>query len=433
MLLQAGNRAVIVLLVLVVVSPSWASSWSEVYAKAKQMWDAGDHKKAAAIFEEYAADANTSKSDRFKAKHAIALFHQRIRQYKESVPLFRKAIDEHTLAEDDGGVSWIVAHGQFATSLYQVHQHREALKLLESLEALKVPENFKVNVSQAISLRAQIYSSLKEYDKAFRAALDDFRRRGGASVGTHLLSEAYDKVPDPLSAIDDFDEDMATLWQALFDMIHRQDGVHDVYSIIVDLLLEQGEYEQALFEARNLVVISVTDEQMEKAMSYLSIAVKASDGSVHRANSFLAYQRYGKAGEDRKVGTDDDLANPFSEIGNTNLPEREERFKAALKKIPRTWDGRLARARLCHIWGQPIAALKELKVAFALCPLEQEPLQRVTDQVVSTLVEITGDVSLGDSFIQFQKFGAAGPDGKMGTDDDLKNPVVTVLNASKHR
>jgi len=69
-----------------------------------------------------------------------------------------------------------------------------------------------------------------------------------------------------------------------------------------------------------------------------------------------------------------------------------------------------------------------LETAFVLGPVETEPLEQVTDAVVDTLIRISGDPNIGGTFVAYLKFGASGPDGRTGTEDDLKNPLLALTD-----
>ena len=52
-------------------------------------------------------------------------------------------------------------------------------------------------------------------------------------------------------------------------------------------------------------------ELMKQAIDGIYRSLKAYDGNVDRANSFVLFQQYGTAGQDRLAGTQDDLVDPL--------------------------------------------------------------------------------------------------------------------------
>jgi|GEM_PF-2749053 len=195
---------------------------------------------------------------------------------------------------------------------------------------------------------------------------------------------------------------------------------------LVLLLNGQHDYQRSLAEARLLADV-VQDEHMDLALDQLAVAVRGADGSIARVNAYVAYHKHGRAGADGKLETKDDLTDPF---GTMTMPDKEARdkvFSEQMAKLRADWEGRLARARVLRYWGRSLEALKELKLAFVSSPMEQEPLQRVTNAIVALLTQLSGDPQAGKRFVAFQKLGPAGSDGKFGTGDDLTNPLDEYL------
>ena len=195
-----------------------------------------------------------------------------------------------------------------------------------------------------------------------------------------------------------------------------------VQTALVRILVANGDFAEAAFEGK-VLVDTCKPENLGKAVDLLSMALKGLDGSVARVNKFLEYQKQGAAGPDGKPGTPDDLTDPLVSLESPSKAERDRLFSEAMATLPKTWEGRLSRATLNRYWGRPGDALRELKIAFALCPVEKDTLQKVVDRITEVLVQVSGDRTAGEKFVEFQKFGVAGPDGNPGTPDDLTNPL----------
>jgi len=96
--------------------------------------------------------------------------------------------------------------------------------------------------------------------------------------------------------------------------------------VLVELMLENGDIEAATYEAKILVEVASSSEVLERGVEALTKALKAQDGSLHRLNMFLDYQRQGRIGPDGKLGTDDDLIDPLADIAPSDSTERDAVF-----------------------------------------------------------------------------------------------------------
>ena len=61
-------------------------------------------------------------------------------------------------------------------------------------------------------------------------------------------------------------------------------------------------------------------------------------------------------------------------------------------------------------------------------PLDQAALDRAVDDLVVALRACHGHPAGAERMVQFLNFGAAGPDGKPGTKDDLADPLEAILS-----
>lgn len=227
-----------------------------------------------------------------------------------------------------------------------------------------------------------------------------------------------------VAAADKMETDLIVgrLRQCIFDNIDNPSMRDILQDIVVECLSLKGNFDEALYESR-ILVETCMPQNTPGAVDRLAAGLKAKDGHLARVNAFLAYQKFLKAGPDKAMGTPDDLDNPLASILAPRNEAREKQFSDALAKIPKDAAGRLRRATLLRYWGKPVDALKELKIAFALAPVDTKSLQAVTDRIVEILYQVTGDPNVGTRFVEFQKFGPPGPDGKQGTADDIENPI----------
>ena len=197
---------------------------------------------------------------------------------------------------------------------------------------------------------------------------------------------------------------------------------------IMDIRLREGRFDDALAAAA--AAYSVTGSYASYTGSYtrsvdlVCQALRARDGHLASGNAFRRYQVYGPAGPDAKLGTADDLANPLAKAAFQPEPEIDRLFEAALAAQPSTVAGRRARGYICLLWYKPRKALSEFKRAFALANVESTELAKTAQDIASGLKALNGTPVGMDAFVAFQRYGPNGPDGKLGTPDDLKDPLA---------
>lgn len=199
---------------------------------------------------------------------------------------------------------------------------------------------------------------------------------------------------------------------------------------IAETYLAKQEYDKAISEAKLLVQACGSKEGMEAALNIVMMAFKVKDGNLSRVNQMIQYQKTGKAGIDKELGTKDDLESPLASFQIQYSSTENQLFESAISRAPRDWNGRLARGNLYMFWAKPKEALMELRMGLALAPLEQSAIQALTDRILVVLVEVGKDPSLADRYIQFQRFGPAGVDGKPGTSDDLQNVLDVAMKVN---
>jgi len=198
---------------------------------------------------------------------------------------------------------------------------------------------------------------------------------------------------------------------------------------IVRLRVAEGRTDEALAAAKACYGTYgfspyVSSSQFAKVVSLVADALRAKSGHLVAGNNFRRYQLYGPAGPDRRVGTQDDLKNPFQGVALEADPERDKLFERAIAAQPDTPDGHRTRGWLYLLWCKPKEALKEFKREFALCSLESDALSRAAQDVALGLKALNGTPVGMEAFVQFQRYGPAGPDGRKGTRDDLEDPLA---------
>jgi len=199
---------------------------------------------------------------------------------------------------------------------------------------------------------------------------------------------------------------------------------------IIQLRLSEGRTGDALAAAKAYYSILgyhygySSASRFAAAVGLVARTLRACDGHLARGNDFRRFQVHGPDGPDRKAGTADDLANPLAKVAFKPEPAFDKLFQAAIDALPPTDEGHRRRGWIYLLWCKPDKALGELKRAFALCPLDGTNLQRAANDIAMGLRALYGTPVGIDAFVDFQRYGPEGKDGKAGTKDDLKDPLA---------
>jgi tetratricopeptide (TPR) repeat protein len=202
--------------------------------------------------------------------------------------------------------------------------------------------------------------------------------------------------------------------------------VEALQSSLINLLIRQGKPEEALQEARVLYFLS-SDKGLSQAIDVMAQTFKAVDSNLARANQFLKFQKYGIPGEDGKVGTPDDMLDPLADIPAINDEMRVRTMTESMATLPLDTAGYRRRAEMYLFVDQHAEAFLALQKSLELCAMTTNELQSATDALTGLVVRRTKDVPLATQLVEFIMFGSLGKDGRVGTADDLKNPVPVIL------
>ncbi len=216
--------------------------------------------------------------------------------------------------------------------------------------------------------------------------------------------------------------------RAMLARLLDEDDARVCLRAIARVRAHQGRLDDALAAARAYYGITgfedAGNDEFNQAVSLVSDMLRARDGHLVGANAFVQYQTFGTAGRDRKTGTDDDVEPPLKGVTFRAEPAVDPLFQKALEAQPISYEGRRRRGWVYLLWCKPEQALGEFKRAFALCPLDNDELERAAQEVALALKALNGTPVGMDAFAQFQRHGPAGPDGRDGTADDLTNPLA---------
>jgi len=194
--------------------------------------------------------------------------------------------------------------------------------------------------------------------------------------------------------------------------------------------LEAGKYDEA---ARSAVAFMNVTRMAPPAFALgvetVGWALKARHGNLALANQFIQYQNLGPAGKDGKRGTEDDLKSPLPAPIQTKTAEEIPQILAeAISRIPaRDPEQHRERGLLALYGGAPLAALKEFRAAYRKCEVGQAKVKAAVDDIAVAVAALEGHSAQAQPIFDYQQYGPAGPDGKTGTADDLKDPLLKYL------
>ena len=265
----------------------------------------------------------------------------------------------------------------------------------------------------------------EEAREAFVSFFNDYRGDSGARKAQQYAMGVWPRWGPELIGLDKAIE------------VHRQNLVniflrpevgaptrHTYQRGLVEMLLKAKRTEDALAEAKLYFYIAPLDDRYtQEAIRWISSALKACDGTIHRLNQFLSFQRYGPAGQDGKPGTDDDLKNVLPSVEVATTPERDQMLQDVLDKQPDDYRGHRLRGYVYLFMDKPKEAVAEFKLAYQLCPVEEKAVQQAVDDAAVGLRAYHGTVLAAQEFLEFQQYGPNGGDGKKGTEDDIEDPL----------
>lgn len=180
-------------------------------------------------------------------------------------------------------------------------------------------------------------------------------------------------------------------------------------SRVVEVLVDEGNFPEALSAAKVLFDIAWDEERLVQACAVVASRLKAIDGNLSRANTFLKFQKFGPQGEEGKGP----LANPLKDVPYPADPERLKVLKAGQDRAGDSALGARQRALLWILMGQPKEALKEFRLQFARG--NEDLLQRAANEWVLIGVKAARGHATGLApYYDWINYGAAGKEGKGG-------------------
>jgi hypothetical protein len=210
----------------------------------------------------------------------------------------------------------------------------------------------------------------------------------------------------------------------------RQDRWYWNQRRIVDLLDRAKRTEDAL-RAMRIAYDATPDPRAinDSVRRIMQLLKQLDNNDVTRCNAFLDFQMNGPAGPDGKPGTEDDLKNPLDAYAYPDCKERARILEEACAQVGDDSEGSRIRAHACLFTVRHKEALKYFVEACQRSRLEQYPIC-ARELVWLGVRPLRGyPVGMSQAFA-FITQGAAGADGKVGTEDDLKDPVAGLLEGT---
>lgn len=351
-------------------------------------------------------------------------------QYEQVLPLFRKMVASADVTSED-----------LDALISKLSSNRTGMQILFSAMAQK--EYAKGNYDGALAYARIDYSvaplsklegAIETIGKCLLAttgnpdATNDFMAlqiygpagRDGIPENDDDLKNPLEGMASPLSAAT-----MANLESRLKELPDAQ----TIYSTLKEhgtLCLLLGRHREAL-AAYKSAYAAARVEEMHDAGQLLPCALKALDGNPVRANMRMAFQEKGPAGDDGLIGTADDLDDPLAKEDLPPLPQDlQQSLRMMANGADNTYWNLEIRAFALRALGSTKEALIQAQLALAQAP-NAKTIERGIKAVAASIKAHDGHVTRANQYLQFKKYGLTGADGKLGTIDDLADPLPDIL------
>ena len=359
---------------------------------------------------------------------ALSLFSAR--KAEEAVKVLDGIVGEAKTLEDAKVAAEILCSHAYVCG--QVKRHEDALaSAQECIRRFKAAEQSAVifNVSQCEFFAARALRELKRKKEALAMILnlfDKYRADTRARLGLRLAMNNWSRWGPEFVGLDEaIKVHQQNVGNALLGFRTGGGPTPMLYQLgMVQMCRKAKNVERLLAEAKlYYYLVPLNDAHTKEAIRYLTTTLKAHDGTIHRVNQFLNYQRYGPVGQDGKADTADDLKNVLPEIEVPTTPERDKALQEALDRQPDNYRGHGMRGYAYLFMDKPKEGMAEFKIAYQQCPLEEAPVQQAVDDDALGLRAYHGTALAAQRFLEFQEYGPNGADGKKGTEDDIDDPL----------
>jgi len=238
-----------------------------------------------------------------------------------------------------------------------------------------------------------------------------------------------DDPPNPLKDVASplVQEAVKAMQERLVRTLPLENSIYEQMKIRGMIYLAIGKHADALRAFRSAYA-AASIPQVREGSGLVPRVLKAMDGSLYRANQYIVYQRFGPAGEDGKAGTEDDLKDPSAGITTSPMPaDVRNALTAIAHKAGNDMEVHEARGYAYFALGDYRKGFNSMRTAYALADLSGVSLARAIQDLAAAIKAHDGHIYRANRYLDYQRYGAAGPDGKPGTDDDIINPLPVIM------
>ncbi|MFB3891841.1 MAG: tetratricopeptide repeat protein [Phycisphaerae bacterium] len=386
--------------------------------QADLYWEAGKKAEAVASARQY-VQANAGNPQR---QADCAIVQMKLVSFLALMNNLKDGYDEAAKAITfDGANDKLVASalGFMQDAAYRSNEFDKCLQALSRLlepkyAAARTPGDFRDAYSRYADCLARLKRSaeLPAFYTGIAKRVDQPAWRQEIIYRAASLSAGELKQPD--AALADYERVFTEAPEASDYWYQAQRG-------IVEILRGQNRHQEAL-QALRICLDAAGDLQTLTELTNVAAGIlKEMDKNVARANQFLEFQQFGPAGKDGKGG----LANPLAALPYPSYPAREQAFAKARATAGDDTAASKHRALTYIYSGHPQEALKHFADAFRRC--SSADFRECSHNLIAIGARsVAGSGASLDKYWTFMRLGPAGPDGQMGTGDDLPDPFVAL-------
>lgn len=189
-------------------------------------------------------------------------------------------------------------------------------------------------------------------------------------------------------------------------------------SFIADAMLESGDTEAALSEARILFDVAVSEKELGAAIQTIGKVLSARDGHLANANAFVLFQ---------ESGADAEGAHPVAVPRRVDPAFAEQAIKTANAIETGVSPSAHRRKAILQMYaGKPDDALATLTRAYRLLDTDGKSVEATVRCMAAACRAKAGEALAAEPLLSYQEFGPAGPDGAPGNQDDLASPYPEI-------
>lgn len=398
-----------------------------LYGLAYSFQETGKYPQALTQYQRYMDEFKAERRGCADALAAISGLLVRLKRPKEAYQAYLRLAKEYPWATvEQGDLLLSVAQG-FRTA----EDHEGARTAYERLLA----EATGTDTRRAYAYRGLAMLELQQKDSAGAAAIY-LRMAKDVHLTASYRVQAYSHLFEMHRKANNYEAMIELSYQLIAAHPSRVlSSSYRVFDELVDAMVGEGRIEEALGIAkayyrlgelgnggssRSAYRNSSGTSSRQYAILTVVRALKAREGGLRSANAFLAFVSYGLEGPDGKLGTQDDSPDPLAQYHLPADKERDALFEAAARRL-RPDPFELGYLYIC--WDKPDEALRAFRRHY-LAARTSIQLQAAASLLAGALRAVGRSEADVDAFFDFQNYGPHGKDGKPGTNDDLKDPIL---------